>query len=328
MLNRQQALAVLLAGAHQYNLDPKAVEGIAFNESGLRPRAIGDNGTSFGFFQMHQGGALPAGKGLQYAASRQGILDAERMMASAGASGKRGLAAVTAIARNFERPADPAAEIARAMGFYNGHGLVGNAGAMPNPNKVNARKMMGFPQNAPPGTLKMALMQANTQFATTGHIDPLLQQSVFQNGLTQQNQAQLGHQPAGQGFALQNGKLGHVLQAAKQQLGTPYLWGGETAGKGFDCSGLIQYAYAKAGIAIPRTTFDQIKHGAPVKWGSFRPGDLIFSNFEGPGAGPTHVVMYIGNGKVIAAPHTGANVQIEDVSVFRNNFVGARRILK
>lgn len=171
-------------------------------------------------------------------------------------------------------------------------------------------------------------MAVNNSFATTGRVDPILQQSVFQNGLTQADQVRMGHMPAVQGAAMAGGgKLSQVIQAARSQVGTPYLWGGETAGKGFDCSGLIQYAYAKAGIALPRTTFDQIKHGSPVKWGQFRPGDLIFSNFEGPGAGASHVVMYIGNGKVIAAPHTGTNVQIEDVSLFRNNFVGARRIL-
>jgi cell wall-associated NlpC family hydrolase len=61
-----------------------------------------------------------------------------------------------------------------------------------------------------------------------------------------------------------------------------------------------------------------------VKWGSFHPGDLIFSNFEG-GRGASHVVIYLGNGKVIAAPHTGSNVQIENVNAFKQNFVGARR---
>lgn len=324
----------MLAGARQYNLDPKAVRSIAFNESGLNPLAVGDGGSSFGFFQLHRGGALPAGMGLQFADSRQGILYAERQMAHSGAAGKRGLAAVSAIARGFERPADPQAEINTAMHYYNTHGGVALAGAasrLASPGglgNVNSRALMGFPQNAPAGSMKQALMAVNQQFALTGKIDPLLQQSVYQNGLTQADQVRLGHAPAVKGAAMAGGsKLGTIIGAAKAQLGTPYLWGGETAGKGFDCSGLIQYAYAKAGISIPRTTFDQIKHGAPVKWGQFQPGDLIFSNFEGPGAGASHVVMYLGGGKVIAAPHTGANVQIEDVSLFRNNFVGARRIL-
>jgi cell wall-associated NlpC family hydrolase len=83
----------------------------------------------------------------------------------------------------------------------------------------------------------------------------------------------------------------------------------------------VQYAYKQIGVDIPRTTFDQIKIGKPVQWGQFQPGDLIFSNKGG------HVVMYVGNGKVIAAPRTGTVVQYQPVSRFKNSFVTARRVL-
>lgn len=168
------------------------------------------------------------------------------------------------------------------------------------------------------------LISNNWQFATTGRIDPLMQYSAQNNGLTWNDQAKLGNKPA-LGNAVP-GKLNSVLSAAKKQIGVPYVWGG-TSSKGFDCSGLVQYAYAKAGIALPRTTYQQIHSGSPVKWGAFRPGDLIFSDFEGTGK-PTHVVMYIGNGKVIAAPHTGDHVRIENVNLFKSNFIGARRIVR
>jgi cell wall-associated NlpC family hydrolase len=116
-----------------------------------------------------------------------------------------------------------------------------------------------------------------------------------------------------------------AVTAAKRMIGTPYVWGAETPRVGFDCSGLVQWAYHQAGHPIDRTTWEQIKQGTPVHWGQFKPGDLIFSNFEG-GSDPTHVVMYIGHGKVVAAPHTGADVQIQPVSWFKDYYVGARRI--
>lgn len=120
-----------------------------------------------------------------------------------------------------------------------------------------------------------------------------------------------------------SGAAAKALRVAKSAIGTPYVWGGESR-KGFDCSGLVQWAFGKAGISVPRTTQEQIKQGRRVQWGHFHPGDLIFSNFEG-GHDASHVVIYLGHGKVIAAPHTGTNVQIENVNLFRQTFVGARR---
>ena len=118
----------------------------------------------------------------------------------------------------------------------------------------------------------------------------------------------------------------HVVQIASKYIGTPYVWGGASPG-GFDCSGLVQYCYKQIGINLDRTTWDQVKEGHAVQWGHFQPGDLIFSNFEGPGAGATHVVIYAGHGQVIAAPHTGGHVEYESVDVFKPYFMGARRVV-
>ena len=118
----------------------------------------------------------------------------------------------------------------------------------------------------------------------------------------------------------------HVVQIASKYIGTPYVWGGASPG-GFDCSGLVQYCYKQIGIHLDRTTWDQVKEGHAVQWGHFQPGDLIFSNFEGPGAGATHVVIYAGHGQVIAAPHTGGHVEYESVDVFKPYFMGARRVV-
>lgn len=121
---------------------------------------------------------------------------------------------------------------------------------------------------------------------------------------------------------LAGGMVDKMLAAAHDQVGKPYVFGSGPSTDSFDCSDLIQYAYKQIGIDIPRTTYDQIKVGQPVKWGEFRPGDLIFSNNGG------HVVMYVGGGKVIAAPYTGTVVQYQPVSRFKDSFVAARRIIQ
>jgi hypothetical protein len=109
-------------------------------------------------------------------------------------------------------------------------------------------------------------------------------------------------------------------------MGTPYHWGGSTPQTGFDCSGLMQWAYSKAGIQLPRVTYDQVDVGTPVKSQSdLRPGDLIF--FGDPGA-PHHVAMSLGGDKFIHAPSTGDVVKVSSLkeSYFASQYAGARRI--
>ncbi|MGN6378314.1 MAG: NlpC/P60 family protein [Gaiellales bacterium] len=128
------------------------------------------------------------------------------------------------------------------------------------------------------------------------------------------------------GGAMANPKALAAIAAAKRMLGTEYVWGGDTPAQGFDCSGLVEWAYGQAGVHLGRVTYDQVTEGTPVQWGHFQPGDLIFSNWVG-GTSAEHVVMYIGHGKVIEAPHTGASVHITDVDVFKGHFVAARRVV-
>jgi cell wall-associated NlpC family hydrolase len=113
---------------------------------------------------------------------------------------------------------------------------------------------------------------------------------------------------------------GRVAAIAAKQIGTPYVWGGESKA-GFDCSGLVQYAYAKLGIKLPRTAAEQGTAGRPVSYKNLKPGDLLVEN------NGDHVVMYAGNGKVIQAPHTGTNVQSSPLSWFPSDQYYARRIV-
>jgi hypothetical protein len=118
-----------------------------------------------------------------------------------------------------------------------------------------------------------------------------------------------------------------AVAEAKKHLGTPYQWGGSTPQTGFDCSGLVQWAYAKAGIEVPRTSEQQIlaPNGKPVDRGHLRPGDLVF--FRNAGGDVHHVGISLGGDKFINAPHTGAKVRIDDLneSYYAREFAGGRR---
>ncbi len=100
-----------------------------------------------------------------------------------------------------------------------------------------------------------------------------------------------------------------AVEVALAQLGDPYVWAAEGPNT-FDCSGLMQYAAAKAGIKIPRVARDQYQQLPKVHSPDVRPGDLIFPDAQFNGGRPGHVMMYIGNGKCIHAPQPGDVVRI------------------
>lgn len=119
-----------------------------------------------------------------------------------------------------------------------------------------------------------------------------------------------------------------VVAVAMTQLGVPYVWGGNSPEIGFDCSGLVQWAFAQLGIQLPRTTSQQVTIGVPVMdLAQLRPGDLIFtdSNRSGTIVAYGHVTIYAGGGMQIAAPSTGDVVKLQPVPNGRIRAV--RRIL-
>ena len=119
-----------------------------------------------------------------------------------------------------------------------------------------------------------------------------------------------------------------ALAAAVSQIGVPYVWGGETPGQGFDCSGLVQWAWARAGFTIPRTTETQWPALRHVPLSQLQPGDLLFYyNLDGDHL-VDHVVMYAGSGPwgtntIIAAASAGTRISFAPLFTF--GLVGAAR---
>jgi cell wall-associated NlpC family hydrolase len=129
-------------------------------------------------------------------------------------------------------------------------------------------------------------------------------------------------------------RLSGVVAAATGAMGTPYVWGGTGgADGGFDCSGLIQYAYGTQGISIPRVSRDQARVGRKVdkKVADLRPGDILtFSTRGGP---VTHVGLYVGDGQFIHSASNGvqmSRLSPDDVygKWWFRRWVGARRVLE
>jgi cell wall-associated NlpC family hydrolase len=117
--------------------------------------------------------------------------------------------------------------------------------------------------------------------------------------------------------------LFHALAA----LGVDYRWGGNSRAQGFDCSGLVQHVYREAfGIELPRHTLAQSRQGQPVARAALEIGDLVFYNtLKQP---YSHVGIYMGDGRFIHAPRTGAAVRVDkmDSAYWAKRFDGARRV--
>ncbi|GAA3149060.1 hypothetical protein GCM10010466_44980 [Planomonospora alba] len=118
----------------------------------------------------------------------------------------------------------------------------------------------------------------------------------------------------------QKARAAKAVSVAKQQVGDPYRWGATGPGA-FDCSGLAQYSWRKAGVKLPRITHSQYRAvKKKVSWAGLRPGDLLF--FYGKG----HVGIYVGKGRMVHAPSSGKTVRIVRLKgYYRTSFAGAVR---
>jgi cell wall-associated NlpC family hydrolase len=114
-------------------------------------------------------------------------------------------------------------------------------------------------------------------------------------------------------------QAGKAVAFAYAQLGKPYQWGATGPGS-FDCSGLVQAAWSSAGVAIPRTTYEQWAALPHISTSALEPGDLLY--FDGIG----HVAIYVGDNQIIDAPQTGSDVQkIPLAGWYASSLVGAAR---
>ncbi|MEU3618315.1 NlpC/P60 family protein [Streptomyces sp. NPDC006872] len=106
-----------------------------------------------------------------------------------------------------------------------------------------------------------------------------------------------------------SGRAGAAVAAVRSALGKPYVWGANGP-TGFDCSGLMQWSYAQAGVSIPRTSQAQAHAGRRIPLSQAQPGDIVTYRSDA-----SHVGMYVGNGQVIHAPYPGAPVRYDPVGM-------------
>ena len=192
--------------------------------------------------------------------------------------------------------------------------FLGQSGA-PVSGADQAQAALGITADAPPQKADITSTQLGADFAP-GASDfrkpppiPTAQQGVQTRGVTGGNDLR-----------------DKLISAAMGVLGTPYSWGGGSKtgasggfGKGagitgFDCSGLVMYAFAQAGYSMPRVSYDQLKQGARTSGNSLRPGDLVgFKN-------GSHIAIYIGDGQIIESPRTGLTVRVRKLGSNENVF--------
>ncbi|MER7839271.1 NlpC/P60 family protein [Streptomyces sp. NPDC096040] len=135
---------------------------------------------------------------------------------------------------------------------------------------------------------------------------PAADRAAFEHASRGDDRADL---PDLSGVAAPDGRAAAAVAAARAALGKPYVWGA-SGPTGFDCSGLMQWSYAHAGIHLPRTSQEQRYAGHQVPLSQARPGDLVVYRSDA-----SHVGMYVGNGQVIHAPYPGAPVRYDPVGM-------------
>jgi peptidoglycan DL-endopeptidase CwlO len=182
--------------------------------------------------------------------------------------------------------------VAKSLGFP-----VGNAMVVSAPHATVASLIARIKSAVPKGTLVEPLVASTTaRPGTVGEATGTAPASVSGTGLT-------------------SSQITAMLEAAASRLGMPYVWG--AAGpSSFDCSGLVQWSFAQAGVVMPRVAADQALTGPAVPFSQAQPGDLLFYHTD-PTAPDyvSHVAIYLGKGWMIQAPEPGENVQVVPVAL-------------
>lgn len=212
-----------------------------------------------------------------------------------------------------------------------GFGTVGIAGVDAVVSDSVARSL-GLPAgnaiviSAPRAELSSLMAKVKKLLPAHAVIAPLVAQAPYSGVAVSTGAAGGVGVTAADGPGLTGAQVTRFLMAATSRLGLPYIWGAAGPAS-FDCSGLVQWSLAQAGIVMPRVAVDQARTGPRVPVSDLQPGDLLFY-FTDPTA-PTyisHVAIYLGSGMMIQAPEPGMNVEVVPAIVGGSGFAGAVRV--
>ncbi|HEX6993758.1 MAG TPA: C40 family peptidase [Gammaproteobacteria bacterium] len=117
-----------------------------------------------------------------------------------------------------------------------------------------------------------------------------------------------------------------VTRVATDMVGVPYRYGGTSPKEGFDCSGLVFYSYARAGLSVPRNSIELFKAAEKIPLDAAREGDLVFFQDQ---RRLSHVGIYLGGGRFVHAPSSGSSVRVStlDSAYYRRHLVGVGRLI-
>ncbi|MFJ2862651.1 C40 family peptidase [Kitasatospora sp. NPDC087314] len=146
----------------------------------------------------------------------------------------------------------------------------------------------------------------------TSHYDVYASRTGQSGGEADQASTRLAAKPSAD-EASASGSVESAIGYALAQLGKPYVWGGNGP-SGYDCSGLVQQAYRRSGISLPRVADDQYAATTPISAGQLRRGDLVFWSDSGRASGIHHVGIYLGGGKFVEAPRPGKTVRVSTLN--------------
>jgi len=172
--------------------------------------------------------------------------------------------------------------------------------------------------SAPPASVTALTARIKAVLPSGAAVEPLVTQTAAPS--------QAGVAPDEAAFGgLSSAQLTTALRAAQTRQGLPYVWG--AAGpSSFDCSGLVEWSFAQAGVVMPRVAADQARTGPAVPVSQLEPGDLLFYHTDPTAPGYiSHVAIYLGNGWMIQAPQPGLRVQVVPAE-FGAQYAGAVRV--
>jgi peptidoglycan DL-endopeptidase CwlO len=194
--------------------------------------------------------------------------------------------------------------VARSLGVPSGNAIVISA---PKANLATLDKLIA--KHVPHGAV----------------VDPLIAVAPTAQAAASAGLAGSGTPAAADGPGLTSAQLVTFLKAAESKIGRPYVWGG-SGPTVFDCSGLVQWSLAQAGVTMPRVAVDQARTGPAVPVNQLAPGDLLF--YHTAPTAPTyisHVAIYLGHGLMLQAPRPGLTVEVVPLNV-TSGFAGAVRV--